>query len=45
MVVNESALANGIAMHVAVALRFLETRAEPAGAGSRPARAERANMV
>src|SRR5215475_10919585 len=29
MVVNESALANGIAMHVAVALRFLETRAEP----------------
>src|SRR5215471_5861897 len=45
MVVNESALANGIAMHVAVALRFLETRAEPARAGSRPARAERANMV
>jgi len=45
MVVNESALANGIAMHVAVALRFLETRAEPARAGSRPARAERAKMV
>src|SRR5215475_1625298 len=34
MLVNESALANGIAMHVAVALRFLETRAEPARAGS-----------
>jgi len=27
MQVNESALANGIAMHVAVALRFLETAA------------------
>jgi hippurate hydrolase len=27
MLVNESALANGIAMHVAVALRFLEKSA------------------
>ena len=35
MQVNESALANGIAMHVAVALRFLETRGEPARAGGR----------
>jgi hypothetical protein len=33
MLVNESALANGIAMHVAVALRFLEQ-----GAGSAPRR-------
>src|SRR5262249_27931567 len=32
MLVNESALANGIAMHVAVALRFLEARAESARA-------------
>jgi len=28
--VNESALANGIAMHVAVALRFLEKERSPA---------------
>jgi len=33
MLVNESAFAAGIAMHVAVALRFLEKRASPAKSG------------